>query len=421
MTTVSKACNSDNEILQLVGGSATVYGNGSTARIGIGPITAAGDPSTVYKSRGEYSWSAGRISEMIEAFAGGSISAASVAFIVCADCGVKGATQRLFLEELTSSFDTVTASSDCAILHSDSHPDAMWPGPAATTANRAQQSAASPATAATVTLDITAWAQARLAAGDYSAARFRLIAANSGFTGYDEQNTARRISFYSSKSAGNEPTMSVTGTAVSGSAKAMPETGTGFDDLAISSSSATGALTFEVDGEFGTISITQPNSEGSATLGSVSQLGVEVNFDFSLDVLPVGSLLQLSALARYISASNHYRLTLVIGPSGTVMASIEKDAAAAVTVLAQATDAGVLIELGMRYHIRFLATGSSPTVLKGKVWQDGTSEPDWQVSVSDSTAAMQVAGTVGVRAKGQSGLANLPITFSIDEFAAVTA
>jgi hypothetical protein len=56
----------------------------------------------------------------------------------------------------------------------------------------------------------------------------------------------------------------------------------------------------------------------------------------------------------------------------------------------------------------------------GKLWRSGNSEPgSWQVSTTDSLAALQAPGGVGISAYNSSG-ATQPVTLSVDDLVAVT-
>jgi hypothetical protein len=69
--------------------------------------------------------------------------------------------------------------------------------------------------------------------------------------------------------------------------------------------------------------------------------------------------------------------------------------------------------------LRAQVIGMNPTTINVKAWADGQPEPaGWQFTASDSHAAVQVAGGVGVRAYVNSGATNMPLTFSFDDLAA---
>jgi hypothetical protein len=59
---------------------------------------------------------------------------------------------------------------------------------------------------------------------------------------------------------------------------------------------------------------------------------------------------------------------------------------------------------GTPYWVRFEALGVSPTTLRWKLWASGTAEPaSWTETTTDSTAAQQAAGAIGVVAYASSG------------------
>ena len=68
------------------------------------------------------------------------------------------------------------------------------------------------------------------------------------------------------------------------------------------------------------------------------------------------------------------------------------------TVIAQATPT-VALASAKTLALRLQVTGTSPTTIRAKVWQSEQPEPaDWTAVANDSTAALQLAGAVGVAA-----------------------
>jgi hypothetical protein len=64
-------------------------------------------------------------------------------------------------------------------------------------------------------------------------------------------------------------------------------------------------------------------------------------------------------------------------------------------------------------------TGASPTTIRVKAWADGQPEPSsWQFAATNSTAAVQGAGSVGLRVYMSS--TNAPVTFGFDDFSVTT-
>jgi hypothetical protein len=69
--------------------------------------------------------------------------------------------------------------------------------------------------------------------------------------------------------------------------------------------------------------------------------------------------------------------------------------------------------------LRAQVSGTSPTALKIRAWADGSSEPTtWQYSGTDSTAALSVAGAVGIRTYLSVPVTNGPLTVRIDDLRA---
>ena len=75
-------------------------------------------------------------------------------------------------------------------------------------------------------------------------------------------------------------------------------------------------------------------------------------------------------------------------------------AGAETTIGSEILVAGLTYVAGTNLNVHAQISGTSPTTLNARVWAaSGTSEPGtWQVSRTDSTAGLQVAGGVGLRA-----------------------
>ena len=76
---------------------------------------------------------------------------------------------------------------------------------------------------------------------------------------------------------------------------------------------------------------------------------------------------------------------------------------------------------GSVLHLRLQATGSAPTTLFGKAWFGAATEPTgWQVQATDSAAALQGTGAIGLHVYGSSSATNTPITLTTDNLRATT-
>lgn len=407
----------DNWILQRVG-STVKYGNGSTGLITVGPAASATDATIVYKGRGLYSISAASMNTLLTGL--GSLSVATADLIVApATCGARGATQKIYLEEITGDFTTNSLTGACSFSTAGGA-SAVWPGPTATTVNRVLLQTSGLATNDTISFNILPLLRARLAAGNLGVFRFRLIAANTT-GGYDEANTARTVALYGSAQADKEPSVSVTGELAAAAVSVTPATaqGTGVAQTPTGVGDTDTISKFLVDGEFGIISMRAQSDVKHATLDTLSVRDAKVMISFTVNRLPTGATTILRLLTRYIDVSNHYRLSLRLNPDGSVILRYAKVVAGVVTTLGS-VDPGLTLVPGTTYFMHDQAKGATPSTLSGKLWAQGTSEPDWQLVKTDSQAALQTAGAVGIGS--ETGLqTNLPQEWYIDEFTAVAA
>ena len=81
---------------------------------------------------------------------------------------------------------------------------------------------------------------------------------------------------------------------------------------------------------------------------------------------------------------------------------------------------GLLFQNNVWYQAKLHAIGIDPVILRAKIWKNGLLEPsEWMYLVRDTDPALATAsGSLGVKVTGGSGLANLPITVSFDNFVA---
>ncbi|MBK7623965.1 MAG: hypothetical protein IPJ14_15230 [Kineosporiaceae bacterium] len=116
-----------------------------------------------------------------------------------------------------------------------------------------------------------------------------------------------------------------------------------------------------------------------------------------LESLPTGGGIYLAPVVRNTTAGE-YRAKVRVVATGAmsvslvaVVAGVETEIAAPVTI------AGLTYAAGTKLAVRLQATGTNPTTVQARVWVDGTDEPaDWQRTATDSTAALQAPGAVGV-------------------------
>jgi len=180
------------------------------------------------------------------------------------------------------------------------------------------------------------------------------------------------------------------------------------------------ASRFAVNGIAGTITLPASTSTSNgAYLSDVSTTDADVTGTVSTDQAPVKFGQTFSLVGRQVSNNNEYRVRLHFSGDKSVSLAITKlEGSGTELVIVNDVDTGLTWTANAPYTVRAQVVGTNPTVIRGKAWLTGTPEPeDWLVDTSDTSSALQAAGTVGVRAfLGQA--ATVATTFSVDDFKA---
>ncbi|QRY39477.1 PKD domain-containing protein [Microbacterium hominis] len=152
----------------------------------------------------------------------------------------------------------------------------------------------------------------------------------------------------------------------------------------------------------------------SATLNAATSTSTDLTFGFSLSAVPTGARMYVSALGRVVG-SDDYRARWVIAPGGAVQAQLARGG----TVLASLDLPGLTVSAGTVYSVRVQVDGTGTTALRSKIWPAGTAEPAaWQLSTTDTTAALQTAGFPGFTTYAGTGFTALPSAVRFDDFQA---
>ena len=168
------------------------------------------------------------------------------------------------------------------------------------------------------------------------------------------------------------------------------------------------ASQFSVAGGAGNISA-PASSSFTALLPTVSATNSLVTAEFSLDKIAVGQYVYLHG--RRVGA-DAYSLRVLVEAGGAVRLHLFRGS---VNIGSGYVVPGLTLEANQKYMVKLQVTGTAPTQLAGKLWKSGTTEPDWQKTASDTTAAMQSAGSVGVGTfipGSAAGAASAPVAVS---------
>lgn len=182
--------------------------------------------------------------------------------------------------------------------------------------------------------------------------------------------------------------------------------------------SVTGDLTsFSVNGSSGLLRLAV-GAAPTAILKQVSTSSMSMTGTVSMDKRPTGSTVGVWFLGRWVSNAGNYRAQVRVGTSGDVAVTLARFSPAGGQVILQpaATVPGLTFAPGTPLAVRVEVSGTSPTTVRARVWQQGSPEPTtWARSVTDNTAGFQVAGGVGFAPFLAAGATNAPITVTLDD------
>lgn len=152
-----------------------------------------------------------------------------------------------------------------------------------------------------------------------------------------------------------------------------------------------------------------------ALLTAVSVRDVELQVEVSSDKpVLVGQV--VAGLVGHQVGTDFYQGRVRLLPSGVVGLQIVRGSS---TILADTTIAGLTYTAGDKLVLKVRFTGATPTTIQAKTWPVGGTEPaTWQLSATDSTAALQVAGPVGLESYLSASSSNAPVTVRYDNFSA---
>ena len=180
------------------------------------------------------------------------------------------------------------------------------------------------------------------------------------------------------------------------------------------------ASQFSVGGGVGTVNIAAAAVGPTAYLNSVSQANVNAVVDASVSQSSGGGS-YVELIGRH-SGTSDYRLKVLYRADGTVQALISKVVSGTDTTLKSLVIPNLTYTPGTPLRIRFVVSGTGTTSLSGTVWPVGTTEPaSPQISLTDSTAALQSAGSFGIQSYVTSTSTALPVVFTYDNLSVVPA
>jgi hypothetical protein len=147
-----------------------------------------------------------------------------------------------------------------------------------------------------------------------------------------------------------------------------------------------------------------------AALPSVSSAATDVVVGLSLDAVPNGPVYSL-VNGRRIGAEDYSARAKVLA-TGAVELTVLRSG----TTLSGGTLPGVTLAAGQQLLVRLQTSGTSPTTVRARAWKAGTTEPTtWFATATDSTAALQAPGAVGLSTYLSSSATNGPVVARWDD------
>ncbi|MFQ1003614.1 radical SAM protein, partial [Modestobacter sp. SSW1-42] len=177
-----------------------------------------------------------------------------------------------------------------------------------------------------------------------------------------------------------------------------------------------GASNATVSGGAGHLSTPVKGSSVAAYLNKVSSVDTAVQFSVGLDAPTTGGGLYVYSAARHVGSSD-YRLGVRFPATGAVTLQLSRMVDGVETTLKSVTLSGVTYSPGQVLVVRFDVAGNGTTTLSGKAWVKGSTEPAaWQLTATDTTAALQSAGGVGLSTYLSGSATVAPVVLHLDDF-----
>ncbi|WP_182113257.1 MULTISPECIES: PKD domain-containing protein [unclassified Actinotalea] len=178
------------------------------------------------------------------------------------------------------------------------------------------------------------------------------------------------------------------------------------------------ASAFSVADGVGRMTVPRGGAGVTAVLAGAPSDDADVTARVATTTVANGAGAFFSLIGRRVGA-NDYRAKVKIAPNGVVTLYLNRVTGAETTLASLAVAPGVSYAAGDALRMRVTVSGTSPSTLQAKVWEDGQPEPaDWQLTATDETAALQTAGGVGAMAYLATSTTNAPVTFTVDDLRA---
>jgi CSLREA domain-containing protein len=178
------------------------------------------------------------------------------------------------------------------------------------------------------------------------------------------------------------------------------------------------AADFAVNGSGATVTIPAANQTRLALLDATAAQDVDIVFRVQTDKLASGVSEHAYFIGRHVSPSTEYRGQIRFDPKRNIFVRAVRINNGISTALGSDTKVvGVTHAANTYIWVHAQIVGTNPTTIRIKAWADGQAEPaTWQYSVTDATASLQTAGTLGLAANLPISTTNAPVVFTFDDY-----
>lgn len=177
---------------------------------------------------------------------------------------------------------------------------------------------------------------------------------------------------------------------------------------------------FSVDGAVGRIIAPSAAAGQGANLTSISSAATDIAARVAIDKPATGGGVYVSLLGRRVGTAD-YRAKVRFQADGTIQLVIGALDGSEVS-LAAVVVPGLTVAAGEFVQVRFSVTGTGTTTLRAKVWKSGTAEPTaWTLTTTDTRAALQTAGHIGVATYLSGSATNAPLAVLVDDLVVTAA
>ncbi len=173
---------------------------------------------------------------------------------------------------------------------------------------------------------------------------------------------------------------------------------------------------YTVSGGLGRMTLPAKGATRSVSLSGVSAADVDILVQVTSDTAASGGGLFFYTEARYVDNNTQYRGKVRLAGGGAVYVGASRMVGGSQAAIgAEAVVTGLTYTPGTPLWVRAQFTGTSPTTIRLKAWT-GTTEPTtWTYTGTDSTAPLQIAGTVGLRTYLSANVTTAPVNVTWDE------